>query len=577
MAEHPEPNAGSASDDEPSQLLGLVLRYFDNEGEVDNDSLVTALETEAECRRLFVDLALQRTALVRVLRETPAEKLRSVAMIPSIDRRPSMISGWSFAASTLLVCLLFYGGFAMLAWNLRPEKVARVDRAQPSVEKPNPSAGTLTAEHNCVWQAAAGTQPRVGMRIATGESLELVSGMAEVLFTDGAAVLLEGPMTFAFESPHGGYLHRGKLVARVSPQAVGFTVQTPSATVVDLGTEFGVEVDDYGTAEVHVFEGRVVAQGIERNGRKSNRLELRESEAARFGAGENAASKLTAAPQRFRRVMSTNVAKTRLVQPDSMSGLQLWLKADAGAYSRFSDDGDYSNDTPAKPGQSVEGWRDFSGHQRHPIQPNVENQPTLQVNARHAAVLRFAGNHWLERSGLVLNYSDPSSFTIIAAFEMPSLPVEKPERNEGLMALFGQFSSAGDTSRYFGVSNQDRLFHAEYRGEPSRVFLGQGRSIVPERPQIGELIRDRGQRALHVLAPGESDISTDSETCENYVGAAPVLWRIGARWHPQTPEYFRGEIAEVLIYDRALTRSEQRNIELYLASRFFAERKGKTQ
>ncbi len=36
-----------------------------------------------------------------------------------------------------------------------------------------------------------------------------------------------------------------------------FTVRTPSATVTDLGTEFGVYVQDASTCNVHVFEGKV--------------------------------------------------------------------------------------------------------------------------------------------------------------------------------------------------------------------------------------------------------------------------------------------------------------------------------
>jgi hypothetical protein len=52
-------------------------------------------------------------------------------------------------------------------------------------------------------------------------------------------------------------LAAGKLRAHVGPEAVGFAVTTPSARVVDLGTEFGVVVAPSGQTEAHVIRGQV--------------------------------------------------------------------------------------------------------------------------------------------------------------------------------------------------------------------------------------------------------------------------------------------------------------------------------
>ena len=56
------------------------------------------------------------------------------------------------------------------------------------------------------------------------------------------------------------FLKRGKLTAKVAGRAKGFTVETPSATLVDLGTEFAADVDRDGNGEVHVFRGEVIVQ-----------------------------------------------------------------------------------------------------------------------------------------------------------------------------------------------------------------------------------------------------------------------------------------------------------------------------
>ena len=47
------------------------------------------------------------------------------------------------------------------------------------------------------------------------------------------------------------------LVPDVPPAARGFTIKTSDMDVIDLGTEFGLEVGSGGKAKVHVFDGKV--------------------------------------------------------------------------------------------------------------------------------------------------------------------------------------------------------------------------------------------------------------------------------------------------------------------------------
>ncbi len=68
---------------------------------------------------------------------------------------------------------------------------------------------------------------------------------------------IEGPASWQLSSDQRLQLDSGKLVAQVPKACVGFTVVTPTAEVVDLGTEFGVEVDSQGATQLHVIRGRV--------------------------------------------------------------------------------------------------------------------------------------------------------------------------------------------------------------------------------------------------------------------------------------------------------------------------------
>ena len=57
-----------------------------------------------------------------------------------------------------------------------------------------------------------------------------------------------------------GFFARDRLRPRCRTRTAGFTVNTPSARVVDLGTEFAVAVEKTGQSEIHVFVGSVTVQ-----------------------------------------------------------------------------------------------------------------------------------------------------------------------------------------------------------------------------------------------------------------------------------------------------------------------------
>ena len=119
---------------------------------------------------------------------------------------------------------------------------------------PGPIA-TLIAASGCRWESSS--LPTVtGARLTRG-TLHLAEGLAELRFASGAVVVLEGPTIFELATADHTHLHRGRLTARVPPAAIGFRVDTPAASVVDLGTSFGLRIDESGATEVHVFTGLV--------------------------------------------------------------------------------------------------------------------------------------------------------------------------------------------------------------------------------------------------------------------------------------------------------------------------------
>lgn len=107
------------------------------------------------------------------------------------------------------------------------------------------------------WNAA-GEAPRLGAPLEPGW-LRLKSGLAQIVFYSGARVAIEGPAELQLISSGHAFCRRGRLAAEVPPQARGFQIHTPQGIVTDLGTAFGLKVEDERT-ELDVFKGKVDLQ-----------------------------------------------------------------------------------------------------------------------------------------------------------------------------------------------------------------------------------------------------------------------------------------------------------------------------
>lgn len=97
------------------------------------------------------------------------------------------------------------------------------------------------------------------MRLGANDSIDLAEGIVTVEYYTGASLLLQGPCRFRVTGESSGYLEKGRVTGRV---AIGdFVLNTPTAEVVDLGTEFGASVDESLSTEIFVFDGSVSLTG----------------------------------------------------------------------------------------------------------------------------------------------------------------------------------------------------------------------------------------------------------------------------------------------------------------------------
>jgi hypothetical protein len=163
----------------------------------------------------------------------------------------------SFGIATLVMSLIV----VVMAWTMVPiyRSFTQVDPASHEV------VAQITRTHAASWATGqTGTLP--GSFLMSGHQMELIAGIVEINFHDGAQTMIEGPARFRVDSRSSATLDQGKLVARISQPARGFAVQTESVLVVDLGTEFGLEVRPGEGTHVAVMEGKVEVRDPQQHG-----------------------------------------------------------------------------------------------------------------------------------------------------------------------------------------------------------------------------------------------------------------------------------------------------------------------
>lgn len=147
----------------------------------------------------------------------------------------------------------------------------------------------------------------VGQSINRGK-ISLDVGYSEIKMGNGVILLLEAPIRLDIRSQDLVILEKGKLVAKVPPQAIGFRVDTPSSEIIDLGTEFAVDVNDKGDSQVHVLDGEVKARSSKLQAYKM----LRKNQALSFSLDEKIEF-IKSSPNLFMRALRVNPLPIQII------------------------------------------------------------------------------------------------------------------------------------------------------------------------------------------------------------------------------------------------------------------------
>jgi ferric-dicitrate binding protein FerR (iron transport regulator) len=265
-----------------TDLDKLIRRW--REGSLTEEELHHLNEalTTAEGRAAMRDDCFLEAALPEALRTSRLLKAEE----PPQTRKWSRWLSWRpLAAAAALV--LFLGGWVI---GSSTKKAATLAEKPEAVDD---GVALLTQVVDANWKGTH--QPRAGSILSAGR-VQLASGLVQLEFYSGARVILEGPADLELVSANRAVCHSGRIRAWVPPQARGFTVTAPEFDLVDLGTEFGMEVGVESGSKVEVFDGEVELHTM---GAKAATRRLTEGAGLAWNRSTGATAEISADPQAF--------------------------------------------------------------------------------------------------------------------------------------------------------------------------------------------------------------------------------------------------------------------------------------
>jgi len=223
------------------------------------------------------------------------------------------------------------------------------------------------------------------------------------------------------------------------------------------------------------------------------------------------------------------------------NGLQLWLDA---------------NNSVTASGGNISAWGDISGQQNNATQSMSGDKPTLVSGAINGlpAVSFNGSSQFLQLPGgsTFSNFSsgasifvvtNPASVTSGARFidlgngsASDNLLLDEPSSSGAALYVYTGSSPSNVTSSSAITTNQFQLLEAVYNGTTTATISTDG-------------VEGAQSASMNTIA--------NTNRANNYIGQGSG-----------GGNYFEGQIAEMLVYNRAVTTSEQGSIEGYLLSKY---------
>lgn len=199
----------------------------------------------------YLSVAQQDAALRTVAKEMDLP----VARMPQKSIASKLLGQWRFAAAAAI----FLAGY--LSSTALPDLFKKSSAGPVAAKVEAPPPARITGMMGVRWKN--GVPPDLIGTAGEAHELDIESGLVEVTYASGVRVTLEGPASFGITGHASATLTNGKLVTSVPKGAEGFRIDYQDGEVIDLGTEFAMEVKAGKSSEVGVFDGEIE---LRRNG-----------------------------------------------------------------------------------------------------------------------------------------------------------------------------------------------------------------------------------------------------------------------------------------------------------------------
>lgn len=478
-------------------------------------------------------------------------------------------AAWALAASVLVAAgVMWYDRDAL------PESAPSQAIAEqaPANRSATPAAGRVAAylgrTTDCVWNGPPWDE---GSPLTVGSQVSLAAGVAEVIFDNGARVKALGPCELFMDDAQACSLRVGNASVYVPESAFGFKVVTPSGIVVDLGTEFGVAVDQAGSSEVHVFQGEVAFQPLTARGDHFQKsIRLLADRACEYSIGGTTLREFEANEAKFHWRNRAPLADDQAPPLPVRDDLALWLAADHAV------DADEAN--------RVSRWSDLqvggNASAEDALQLNPAHRPTLvddAINGKPA--VRFRDGAFLLTPPLATT-NEQTAFVVLALGETQPQFQALLNYNGPPQRVVGPLGGSVSPS-VFEICLRDRDHDGQFAvcGELFTGWRGAGRRVddviknVVEELQTLKSGEPRAVAFRYSLADEQMALFLDGQ--QRQVARADTRIAITSRKiigrHPileGEAGMFGGDVAEVIIYNRALGDDDVLLVLQYLADRY---------
>ncbi len=227
--------------------------------------------------------------------------------------------------------------------------------------------------------------------------------------------------------------------------------------------------------------------------------------------------------------------------PSDLSGLQLWLKADAGVTTST--------------GNSIATWADQSGSGNNAGQANPSLQPLYVDNFQNGKPAIYFNN--------VPYMIVPDSATLRGMAGLTAFIVAKKPADADKLNFIGYWGGGGNHYFFRNTDTSDSKHLVQFYSNTSNGYAGVAFSQATTTMSNYEFLYDGSKMNLYLNGIIETGYENQSGSIDNSIGNDMI---IGAQYDKTEPA--TAYILEIILYNSGLSDTDRQKVETYLNNKY---------